>query len=186
MAQSITTQSGTATVTSNTIGNFRFGQDPTLLTTAPSTGCSRVIINKLTLRNTGTLASTPFNFQFIIGQDSTGYSPIGGLYANTTIGMFSLQQTSGDSNTGKGIINGGSGGGAGGTAFFVSNSSLSGGTVKNISPNDVFIASPTDGRICTIPTQFWLTPSDRINVKLSTGNGVSYEVTYSFIFITEI
>lgn len=187
MAQSITTQSGTAFISSNGAGNFGWNIMPTFLAQAPLTGCSRVIINKLTLRNNSTRPSTgPFNLQLIIGQDSTGYSPIGGVYANTYVGMFSLQQASGDSNLGQAQGNAGTGLPAGGTAFFLNNEDQSTSTIKNVKPVDVFTASPIDGRICTIPTQFWVTPQDTINVKLNVAIGVSYVVGYSFIFITEI
>jgi hypothetical protein len=126
---------------------------------------------------------------FIIGKDSVGYSPIGGFSSSSNaVGFLGILQTTGDSNLGQAqSIGGGAANSAGGTAYILSQIDQAGTTVKNLKPLDITIASPTSSTVCAIPTQFWVTANDKICLKLSVNNTLCpYEVTYSFIFITEV
>jgi hypothetical protein len=190
MPQTITTQSGTSSITTHVPATNNTNYNPVLLATAPSTGCSRVIINRLTLKNTsGNYNIGSFNLSMVIGQDSSGYSVAGGLYNSGGVGMISIPQTSGDSNLGQSVGNAGSGVPTGGISYFFSSYDCSSYTMQNIPPFIINSATPQSSYNCTIPTQFWLTPSDTINLKLSVGGTTSppvYEIAYSFIFITEV
>ena len=193
MAQVITSQNGTASISGNIVSRNAYARDPVNMATAPSTGPSRVIINRLSLRNTGpanTLTSQ-IKLMLTIGQDSYGYSTIGGIDSSMQYGFISLGQASGDSSPTNtiGAGTGFSAGAVAGTSFWCIGTDMSAFTTKNLPAPDFFVRGGTVDTVNSIPTQFWVTPGDNIGVKLWTGSLSSgtpnFELTYSLIFITE-
>lgn len=185
MPQAITYQRGTNTITValNATGNI----DPTVLATAPSTGVSRVIITQLTFRCLDS-NSIPTNAIFLLslGSASTGYGYIGGAdVANTSCGFLGFNQVLGTSHAGSGN------GGSGSCVFFTQqncNTDPSGSTITNkqIAPEKIQLTAPGTQVAATLSNQIWALPGEQIGIKIGASSfGVTYEVVYSFIFITE-
>lgn len=185
MPQSITYQRGTNTITVaiNATGNV----DPTILATAPSTGVSRVIITQLTFRCLDS-NNIPTNATFLLslGNASTGYGYIGGAdIGNTNCGFLGFNQVLGTSHAASGN------GSSGSCVFFTTqncNTDPSGSTITNkqLAPEKIQLTAPSSIVTATLSNQIWALPSEEIGVKIgATQFGVTYEVVYSFIFITE-
>lgn len=189
MAQTITYQRGTTTITAN--NSFSATTDPILLVTAPSTGYSRVIISQLSFRNTSfqQLSNTARPI-LTIGQDSAGYSHIGGfVVGNTPCGYLSMSQTTGNSHA----YNGGGTSGAGSviagvdcSRYYDNSSGVNTPfTSQNFSP-DLQSVNSGGSFSAVLASQIWAVPNDRICVKFGgTNSSSTYEIVYSFIFITE-
>lgn len=188
MAQTISYQRGTLNVTPSV--NYGVAVDPVLIVTAPSTGVSRVIISQFALRCTVDQANVSNNKAIIaIGQDSTGYSYIGGSSIGNTPGNYvAFPQVLGTTHAPTGSGYSGTAGTYSGSncAFYYNNDTAQREpyTSKNL-PADVQNVRAPGTFLTTMSSQIWVVPNDRICLKLSGSSASNFEVVYSFIFITE-
>lgn len=199
MAQTITHQTFTGSISANGNGSLN-GQprNPVVIATAPNTGCSRVIIQRLTLKNSGPDNQITGGFKLLltIGQTSYGYSTIGGFNTNSTVGLISFPQASGEGAPVRYVPSGigFNGGIVVGNSTLFCNTGTANYTPKNIPALNLGPTQADASVQNTIPLQFWVTPGDEIGLKLSANinstQGYStpspYEITSSLMFITEI
>jgi hypothetical protein len=193
MAQTITYQRGTTSISSIIGGTTTV--NPTTLVTAPSGGVSRVIVTQLAVRNTSfQVRTTDLRVLVTLGQSSTNYSYIGGAgssgNAGGMVGYVSFQQNLGTSHAGNGSGHAGcilSLGGSDCSQYYdTSSGQLTPFTSKNLAPELYFNAPSSSQASGTLSNQIWTLPSDQIGLKLGGSAGAAtYEVVYSFIFITE-